>query len=150
MACVIAPGCAQLQGPCWQEVSGGLSNCSGSAQGSLEGGRTPAEESAFPLPHGLSSGPHRGGRSRGHGRLPSWGCAWGLAPSSQGAHLAPSTQIPERVEDWPLSVQRSPTFAHSGGDSVPASWPWAGSLESPEGGQRAGREMPEHDCRALL
>ena len=83
MACVIALGCAQLQGLCWQEVSGGLSNCSGSAQGSLEGGRHPCWRSSFPPPTWPLIW------------APPWGEVQGPRQAAQlGVHLVPSPLLP--------------------------------------------------------
>ena len=131
MACVIALGCAQLQGLYWQKVSGGLSNCSGSAQGSLVGGRHPCWRSSFPPPtRPLIWAPPCGEVQR----------PWQAA--QLGVHLGPSPFLPgcpprprpsDPREGGGLAPQCSALsrlclFTRG---LVPASWPWAGSLESP-------------------
>lgn len=84
--------CSGLCSPhmCFQEVSRAFSNCSGLAQGSLEGGATPAWGTQPSPSHSAPQiWPHCGGRSSGHCRLPSLLCL-GLSPSSQGDRFAPA------------------------------------------------------------
>ena len=148
MACVIALGCAQLQGLYWQKVSGGLSNCSGSAQGSLVGGRHPCWRSSFPPP------------TRPLIWAPPWGEVQRPWQAAQlGVHLGPSPLLPGcPPRPRPLDPREAGGLAPQCSalsclclftrGLVPAYWPWAGSLESPEGGQWAGREAVGHGSRA--
>lgn len=80
-ACLITLGCAQLQGTCWREISGVLSNRSGSAQGSLEEGRHHCWRSSLPPSHTASQAwPYHVGRSSGHCRLSTVAGAPGPSP----------------------------------------------------------------------